>query len=59
MTTSQSPYAHLFKETKTFETMDKLSIRYTVLKTEAEKTRGSVLLLSGWTEFMEKSVHRK
>jgi lysophospholipase len=50
----QSPFSHLFKDTKNLETSDGISIRYVGLKTHAENPRGTVLLLSGWTEFIEK-----
>ncbi len=50
----QSPYSHLFQDTKNFKTSDDLSLRYVSLKTDAPKTRGSFLLLNGWTEFIEK-----
>ncbi len=52
MTQPQSPYANLFNETSNFITRDGVSLRYISLK--AEKCRGTVLLLNGWTEFIEK-----
>ncbi len=54
MNQSQFPFADLYKETKTFKTRDNLSIRYILNKTKAENTRGTVVLVSGWTEFIEK-----
>lgn len=54
MTKQPSPYTHLFKETDLFITSDGTSIRYVSLKTKEEKCRGTVLLLNGWTEFIEK-----
>ncbi|MCG8335568.1 MAG: alpha/beta hydrolase [Proteobacteria bacterium] len=49
-----SPYAQLFKTTKSFTTQDGTSIRYVSLKTRKDNCRGTVLLLNGWTEFVEK-----
>lgn len=54
MTKQQSPYEDLFKETKSFTTQDGTSIRYVSSKTRKDNCRGTVLLLNGWTEFIEK-----
>ncbi len=54
MTEFQSPYAYLFQKTDTFKSEDGLDIRYVSLKTHLEKARGTVILLNGWTEFIEK-----
>ncbi len=54
MSPSASPFSYLFKETEQFENREGLSLRYISLRTSAGKPRGTVILLNGWTEFIEK-----